>query len=360
MLRSAGRVLREQYIGVAALFIALGGTSYAAVALPANSVSSKQLRTNAVTAKKIGKGAVTAPKLARNAVASGTVLDGSLLAQDFKAGQLPAGEKGVAGPAGPAGAKGDPGEKGATGDTGPAGPLDVPAGGDLEGTYPAPTLKLPLTRAASSATPLLGLTSTATSGAGPVIDAQSDSTSSGAIAVRGRISPTNPGADSVAVRGLNQGTGGFGIGVMGTHAGSGWGVQGSSASGIGVRGFSNTGTAILALSGSTDSDALEINGPLKVSGSRAPGFVQTVNTASNTCATDDYTVVNTLSTNGRPDALLFVTPRGTVTYTTGTAVRYTGNPSTVPGCPADRWLVYKPGLPAWVDGDQLNVLVVGR
>jgi hypothetical protein len=87
-----------------ALFVALGGASYAAVTLPANSVGTKQL------AKK----AVTGSKLKRNAVTSAKVRDGSLLAADFKAGQVPAGGSGQTGPAGPQG------ERGATGERGPS------------------------------------------------------------------------------------------------------------------------------------------------------------------------------------------------------------------------------------------------
>lgn len=71
-----------------ALIVALGGTSYAAITLPANSVGSRQLKNDAVTSAK----------LRANAVTSKAVSNGSLRAQDFKAGQLPAG------PAGPAGA----------------------------------------------------------------------------------------------------------------------------------------------------------------------------------------------------------------------------------------------------------------
>ncbi len=52
-------------ISLIALFIALGGTSYAAItaSLPKNSVGSKQLKNNAVTSKKIKNGAVTAAKI---------------------------------------------------------------------------------------------------------------------------------------------------------------------------------------------------------------------------------------------------------------------------------------------------------
>lgn len=76
----------------------LGRAAYDAV-VPNNSVGTKQLAHNAVTAGKI----------APNAVRTGHVLNGSLLAADFKAGQLPSG---------PQGPKGDKGEKGSKGDQG--------------------------------------------------------------------------------------------------------------------------------------------------------------------------------------------------------------------------------------------------
>lgn len=83
-------------VACVALTVALGGTSYAAINLPANSVGTKHIRNSAVTSSK--------------------VKDHSLLAVDFKSGQL---RRGPAGPAGPAG---QPGATGALGATGPAGP----------------------------------------------------------------------------------------------------------------------------------------------------------------------------------------------------------------------------------------------
>jgi hypothetical protein len=84
-----------------ALLVALGGTSVAAVSqfVPRNSVGTQQLKRNAVTAAKITP----------NAVRTGHVLNGSLLVEDFKAGQIPQGPKG------------DKGEKGEKGDNGPPG-----------------------------------------------------------------------------------------------------------------------------------------------------------------------------------------------------------------------------------------------
>lgn len=80
MLERTRTFARRHVVALAALTVALGGTSYAASSLPKNSVGSKQI--------------------AKNAVRSIDVKDGSLLAKDFKKGQLPAGDTGPAGPAG--------------------------------------------------------------------------------------------------------------------------------------------------------------------------------------------------------------------------------------------------------------------
>lgn len=68
-------------ISLVALFVALGGSSYAALKLPRNSVGNKQIKASAVTSPK--------------------VKDRSLLAKDFRAGQLPQGATGATGPRGP-------------------------------------------------------------------------------------------------------------------------------------------------------------------------------------------------------------------------------------------------------------------
>lgn len=67
-----------------ALFVALGGTSYAAIKLPANSVGNRQVKSNAIT--------------------SGKIRNGTLRAQDFSAGTV---RRGIRGPAGPAGSPAD-------------------------------------------------------------------------------------------------------------------------------------------------------------------------------------------------------------------------------------------------------------
>jgi hypothetical protein len=109
--------LRGNAVGYLALFIALGGSSYAAVRLTPGSV-----KTTA-----IAKRAVTHTKLAPNSVTGGNVAKGSLTATDFKSGSFLQGLKGDAGDSGGegsdglAGLKGDAGAQGAQGPQGPAG-----------------------------------------------------------------------------------------------------------------------------------------------------------------------------------------------------------------------------------------------
>lgn len=90
-------------ISCLALFVALSGTSYAAVQLKKNSVQTKHIKNNAVTGKK--------------------VKNGSLTASDFKKGQLP---------------KGEPGAKGEKGDRGPS--TSAAAETERSGGYSLPSV----------------------------------------------------------------------------------------------------------------------------------------------------------------------------------------------------------------------------
>ena len=95
-----------------ALFVALGGVSYAAVTLPAGSVGSKQIKRSAVTSAK--------------------VKDHSLTARDFRRGQLPAAARGPEGPPGPKGETGPQGLPGADGSS------SAPADGSVSTSALAP------------------------------------------------------------------------------------------------------------------------------------------------------------------------------------------------------------------------------
>ena len=112
-------------VALIALFVALGGTTYAAVTLPKNSVKAKQIATNAVGASEIKA----------SAVRTGEVRNGSLLASDFAAGQLPSGakgDKGSTGDKGDRGLQGVQGVQGPPGTEGPTGFARVAANGALQ------------------------------------------------------------------------------------------------------------------------------------------------------------------------------------------------------------------------------------
>lgn len=80
------RVTYANVMSTIAVFIALGGTSFAAVKLSKGSVGERELKKSAVTSEKIRDGAITPADLAPGTATSG-----------------PRGPRGAAGPAGPQG-----------------------------------------------------------------------------------------------------------------------------------------------------------------------------------------------------------------------------------------------------------------
>jgi hypothetical protein len=107
MRRVSGRLTYANVMATLAMFIAVGGASaFAASQLGKNSVGAKQIRTGAVR--------------------SAEVKDRSLLAKDFKSGQLPTGGNGEVG------TKGAPGSQGEPGKPGPQGPGAI----SLNGQFP--------------------------------------------------------------------------------------------------------------------------------------------------------------------------------------------------------------------------------
>jgi hypothetical protein len=114
MTRGIIRYLRRHCVALLALFVALGGTSYAA------------------STALIGK----------NTVASPQVVNGSLQTVDLSKKA----RKALKGQRGARGAQGAQGAQGAKGATGPVGPATGAAGGALAGTYPNPSLAPPENR----------------------------------------------------------------------------------------------------------------------------------------------------------------------------------------------------------------------
>ena len=99
MLRTVvDRLTYANVMATIAVFVSLGGTSYAAITLKANSVKNRHLAKNSVTSPKVA--------------------EGSLRASDFRSSELPAGPRGAQGDAGPAGPAGSRGPQGATGPRG--------------------------------------------------------------------------------------------------------------------------------------------------------------------------------------------------------------------------------------------------
>ena len=122
------RLTYANVMATVAVFIALGGSSYAALR-----VTSRNVPKNALTGADIKN--LTGKDVTNNSLTGADVTDltsddvtnGRLLAEDFLAGQLPKGDKGD---------KGETGDKGDTGDTGPT----TAAANTDNGNPPAPPL----------------------------------------------------------------------------------------------------------------------------------------------------------------------------------------------------------------------------
>lgn len=97
--------LRSNAIALVALFVALGGTSYAVTQLPKDSVGARQVKNGSLSANELSKSARKALRGARGAAGA-------------PGAPGVAGPAGAVGPTGPVGPKGEPGAKGEKGATG--------------------------------------------------------------------------------------------------------------------------------------------------------------------------------------------------------------------------------------------------
>jgi hypothetical protein len=155
---------RQHHLALLALFVALGGTSYAAIRLPAHSVGSRELKAKAVTPSKI------APRTAR-------LLRGRRGPEGPRGLPGQPGARGKTGARGKRGPRGYRGAAGAVGPAGPAGPAGAAASSTLMGSW------IPESTAGANLGSPVGARQDATSVANGTTDADVAALSSAADAV---------------------------------------------------------------------------------------------------------------------------------------------------------------------------------
>ena len=128
--------LRRNAVAYLALFVALGGTSFAAATVITgkdvknSSLTGADVKNSSLTGGDVKNSSLTGSDIRAEAINSDDVANGSLLAQDFGAGQIPAG---------PQGPKGDPGANGQAGAPGADGQDGAPGADGQDGAPGADT-----------------------------------------------------------------------------------------------------------------------------------------------------------------------------------------------------------------------------
>ena len=175
------------------------------------------------------------------------------------------------------------------------------------------------------------------------------------VAIAGNRTTTD-GAVYPAVLGTNSG-GGAGVQGESTHA-SGVGVQGFAIGATGIGGYFSGPTGVKAVSSTATGLALELDGPVKVSGTNPTAFVH-VATASNLGAgncDDQCTEINNPMINGNENAILIVTQL----YQNSTEV-YNPHPIGVwYDESTDRWNIFNEDETDIPENAAFNVLVILR
>jgi hypothetical protein len=112
--RTNFRISPATVLSLIALFVALGGVSYAAV-----TINGQNIQNNSIPGKKLRNGAVTNAKVKLNSLAANRLT--AAARANLKGAQGPRGAQGAQGPPGQRGERGEAGPQGAQGLQGPAG-----------------------------------------------------------------------------------------------------------------------------------------------------------------------------------------------------------------------------------------------
>ncbi len=190
----------------------------------------------------------------------------------------------------------------------------------------------------------IGVHATTISGTAGV-KGECNSTGNDVYGVIGTLTAANTGKYSAGVQGICNSTMLLNQGVYGYNAGAGAGVFGQSTSGAGLNGQSSSGTGVYAYS--TSGNALEVAGPIKVSGANKAAFVWTTSAGN---INGNHTI---LSYTG-----MSVTDILIVTHNYQS--NYLGNNSVGVWWNGGAWTIYieNGAPPAMPVGEKFNVLVI--
>lgn len=130
MLQRLRLHLGRNLVAYLALFVALGGTSYAAL-----TVTGRMVKNSSLTGVDLRNESVTGADV--RGLTTRDVRNSSLLPSDFEGGRLPEGPAGEEGPPGPEGPEGAPGPAGPAGPQGPQGSPGVTTEAAIKSSGPS-------------------------------------------------------------------------------------------------------------------------------------------------------------------------------------------------------------------------------
>jgi hypothetical protein len=167
-----GRISSAHVIAMIALFVALSGTSYAAVTIRAsqiknNSIPGSKLKANSVPASKLKNNSITGRKLQNNTVGKAKLRSDALLPSSSGGNvEAQSDDEEKSGTTGARGPQGPSGPRGLTGSTGPQGPAGPSGATGAAGTNAG---LVTLTNSATAVDPTVPVTATVTCAPGNVL-----------------------------------------------------------------------------------------------------------------------------------------------------------------------------------------------